>query len=187
MKRTIALIPLLTLVVLQSGCINFGPKDNVDFGQIESITDLEGVYQNAGEEDNKYADPARPTYLSSIIWPKAKDFNHKAVETIAVRAVGHDTLVVKAIGNGKTIKEGTFVEGKDFILRSGRIQLEWHLLPGHGAGNPLIGIYYEDIDLGLDQRGHGKFRVSGALAGLIYVIPMVLGGYDDVRFVKISD
>ncbi|MEK6640427.1 MAG: hypothetical protein AABZ17_07120 [Nitrospirota bacterium] len=50
-----------------------------------------------------------------------------------------------------------------------------------------VGPLYERDELGLDTKGHGKLSSQGGFVGLVYmVIPMAIGGYDDVRFVSLD-
>jgi hypothetical protein len=61
-------------------------------------------------------------------------------------------------------------------------------MAGFKVGEPLIGPYYENNVLGIDQTGQGKYRQEGAVAGLVYaLLPIALGSREDVRFVKIGD
>src|SRR5438093_1175367 len=103
------LLPLYCLVMLLDGCITTTrPPENVEFGNIETIRDLEGVYQNLGEGKQG----ATPVYLSAVIWPRTEGMIHAAVVAIEVRAVSDNTLVVRALKKDGVEKEDTFVEGK---------------------------------------------------------------------------
>lgn len=109
---------------------------------------------------------------------------------IEVRAIDERTLVVKALAKNAVIREDSFVEGKDFSLSSGRIKLkrQVHLSLAYPSGNPFIGPAYEEEELGLDEKGQGKYRQKAGFAGTAFlIIPVVGSGTDDTRFVKISE
>jgi len=171
--------------MLLGGCVTSGPSDSATFGHIEAIGDLEGTYRNLGEGGGG----TRPVYLSALIWPDAADIDHAAVVAVEVKASGSDTLCVKALGKDGTEKEGAFVEGKDFVVDAGRIRLKQVAgIAGFKVGEPLVGPYYESIEIGLDERGHGKYRQRFSAAGLAFlVIPIAVDGSDEVLFVKIGD
>jgi len=173
------LLSLVSLVLLLNGCFTSGPTDNVGFDKIETLRELEGVYQNLGEREQG----APPVYLSQVIWPKTAGIDHAAITTIEVRLLSHNTLRVRASRTDGIEKEDTFVEGKDFEIHSGRIRLKQKV----GFQNDLaIGPSYERDELGLDKKGHGKRSQQFGFVGLVMVIPMVLGGSDEVRFIRID-
>ncbi|TAM45794.1 MAG: hypothetical protein EPN55_07235 [Gammaproteobacteria bacterium] len=176
---------LIGSMLIISGCISSGPDNNAGFGHIEKIEDIEGIYKNSGEGRTS----SHTIYLSRIIWPKEKGLEHKDIETIHVRKIDNHTLVVKAVVNTVVKKESTFVEGKDFEIGNGRIRLNLGGgIAGLKAGEPLVGPYYESAELGLDSRGHGKYRKSFATAGLVYLfLPIAIGGNEDVRFIRLND
>lgn len=190
MKKIILLshlLPFFYLSVLQYGCVILeGPKDNSGFNNITSLSDLEGIYKNLGEGEKS----SSTIYLSSIIWPKLVSLDHQSIETIEVKLIERNALLVRAVGKTEIIYESTFVEGTDFDFDSGYIMLRQvlGLSLGYPAGNPFIGIIYEKRTLGLDQRGEGKFRMSGAVAGVAFlVLPMIGTGRTDVRFLRITE
>jgi hypothetical protein len=176
---------LLTGFVLIGGCVSVGPTNNVGFGRIERIEDLEGIYNNLGEASSG----SGPFYLSKIIWPKDDELDHKNIETIEVRKVTNEILKAKAVTNGAVKKETTYVKGKDFEISGGRIRLNiGGGIAGLKGGEPLVGPYYESAELGLDTSGHGKYRHSFATAGLAYLfLPIAIGGDEDVRFVRLKN
>lgn len=178
------LLPLLFIVVFLGACINSSPLDNADFGRIETVNDLEGIYQNLGEREQG----APPIYLSAVIWPKAAELNHAAVVTVEVNITGNNALTVKALRKDGVEKEDTFVEGKDFELHSGRIRLKRIAgIAGFKSGDPIVGPHYESVELGLDEKGHGKYKELGFVAGLAFlVVPIAVRGSDEVRFVRIG-
>lgn len=177
-------VPLFSLVLLLGGCITTGPTDNVGFGKIETIKELEGVYQNLGEREQG----APPIYLSQVIWPKTGGIAHAAIATIEVRSMSPSTLMVRASSKDGVEKEDTFVEGKDFEIHSGRIRLKQSFrIAGFRSGDPIVGPLYERAELGLDRTAHGKFRTQGGFVGLVYMlIPLAIGGNEEVRFVRID-
>jgi hypothetical protein len=180
----IRFIPLFSLVLLLGGCITTGPTDNVDFGKIETIRELEGVYQNLGEREQG----APPVYLSRVIWPEAAGIDHAAITAIEVRLLSPNTLGVRASSKDGVEKESTFVEGKDFEIHSGHIRLKQNVgIAGFKSGEPVVGPYYERDELGLDRKGHGKLSKQGGFVGLVMMlIPMAIGVSEEVRFIRID-
>ena len=178
------LLLLFGLVLLLDGCITTGPPDNVDLGEIKTIRDVEGNYQNRGEGEPG----TRPIYLSAQIWPNIVKMDHAAVETIEVKVVNDNTLVVKALRKDGVEKEDTFIEGKNFELHSGRIRLQQGVgFMGLKSGEPVVGPNFGRVELGLDKKGHGKLRTQGGFVGLVYmVIPLAIGISEEVRFVRID-
>lgn len=177
------IISLICIALMLDGCLISRPGNNVGFDNVEKIKQLEGIYSNLGEGGKGSA----PIYLSRLIWPNT-DIDHKSVVSIEVRAISGTMLVVKANGKNGGMHESTFAEGKDFELHSGRIRLKNKLaIAGFKSGEPMVGPYYENAELGIDQRGSGKYRMQGAVAGLVYLfLPLALGVNEEVRFEKIN-
>ena len=177
---------LLFLCVLGASCVLFtAPKNDVEFAIVKNISALAGTYQNKGETGGNVP----PIYLSSILWPDKK-LDHRAIETIRVKVASEKSLLVSALSGGQIVKEDAFVEGKDFRLISGQIQVANEIKTSwaYPAGNPFIGIMYGNRILGLDERGDGKLRSTEALAGTAFlVIPVAGGSRDNVRFPRVTD
>lgn len=164
-----------------AGCISSAPVNNTDFGRIEKIEQLEGVYKNSGEAPT-------PFFLSRIIWPNEKELIHALIDTVEVRKVGSKTLMIRAIGEGVVKIESTFIKGIDFEIEDGRIRLNQHIgVFGFQKGDPFLGPYYESSVLGLDTTGQGKFRHRIGMIGLLVIFPIAMGGDEEIRFVKIKD
>lgn len=179
-----AAMSMLAAVVI-TGCISANPEFNSDFASIDGLKTLNGVYRNRGE----CAEGISPTYLSALVWPSAADIDHPAIATVVVRATDEHSLQILAYSADDLVKRAHLVQGRDFTLRSGRIRLRRGLhMAGLHVGDPMIGPYYRQDELGIDQAGHGKYRTKGAVAGLVYaVLPFALGVKEDVRFVRIRD
>lgn len=162
-----------------TGCFT-GPSDNAGFGNIQDLAQLDGTYRNLGDSGN----PQARVYLSEIIWPEDTSLPHKSIGAIEVRETAAGTLTVKALRRGTVIKEDTFVEGVNFTLQSGRILLK------RGMSFPndnIAGAAYTQIDIGIDARGQGKYRESGAFIGVGLLIPVAIMGSSDVRFERLHD
>ena len=109
---------IFAAAILLSGCFTTGPVDNLPFGEIEQLSDIDGVYENFGESG------LAPMWLSQLIWPDVEDLNHDGIELIEVRAVDDVTVAVTATASDAAIvRHETFVEGEDFDLSNGSIQL----------------------------------------------------------------
>jgi len=180
MKKTQKFIILILLSLLgPASCIHDGPINNSDFGQITSIRDIEGRYQNLGEGSPS----SIPIYLSHIVWPNDKVIDHKSIDAIDVKVVNPDRLLVTAFSGDVMIKQKEFVEGVDFKLQSGRLQLGGKM---RGVNDNVAGVGHEKSEIGLDQRGQGKYRDSAVFGGIALLIPIMVGGHSDVRFPKIT-
>lgn len=174
------------VATMLGGCFTSAPPGNLDFAEIGQLSDLDGVYRNLGEA------PSLQLRLSELVWPDAEDLDHAAIERIDVRAVDAETLAVTATDKGgAVIRRENFVEGEDFKIRDGAIQLRKRMVgtPADAeAAAHFLGMGYEDVDLGLDQAGHGKYRSKGMVAGTVFIfIPIAAGGSDEVRFRRLSD
>lgn len=186
MARLFNLIALCFSVAM-TGCVAFSsPPGNVAFDQIETLEDLEGLYQNLGEGGWR----TKPFYLSMLIWPRSSERDHGIIKVIEIRAGSEKTLVIKALDGQSLIKEGTFMEGKDFKVHSGRIQLNRMGLVFHpkGGDDPVVGPGYDSAELGLDRKGQGKYQEINALAVLVYsFFPVGVVERKEIRFVKLKD
>ena len=176
------LLGLTVATLLLQGCIYARPFGNAPFADIKSIAELEGVYRNLGEQKQG----STPIYLSGLIWPERKD--HASVSTIEVNALDGKTLLVRAHGSAGVLKEEQFVEGRDFELRSGRILLKKQVgfIGLIESEAHMAGPTYEQEEIGLDGRGHGKLTRRQAIVGLVMMIPMAMGVREDVRFVRVD-
>jgi hypothetical protein len=175
-------LALFCLVLLFNGCNSYRPTDNVGFDKIETLKELEGVYQNLGEGEQGNLS----VYLSQMIWPKSEGIRHDLITTIEVRLLSPRNLGVKARSRVGVEKEDTFVEGTDFEIHSGRIRLK-HSVGSAGDKYPILyGPYYERHELGLDTKAHGKLRKHEGFVGLLMVMPMAGVMTEDVRFVRID-
>ena len=175
-------LTLAAFVLLVQACITAGPPGNVRFANVENVAALEGVYQNLGERH----DAAPPVYLSALIWPEGLD--HRSITTVEVRALDRRTLAVKANSKEGVAKEGTFVEGRDFELSSGRIVLKKRVgfIGLIESEAHAVGPTYEQRELGIDRKGHGKLSQQQTIVGLVMMIPMAIGTREDVRFRRID-
>ena len=176
------LFPLFSLVLLLNGCNSYRPTDNVSFDKIETLKELEGVYQNLGEGEQGHL----PVYLSKVIWPKPEGIRHDLITTIEVRLLSPNSLGVRARRGVGVEKEDTFVEGKDFEIHSGRIRLK-HGFGSAGDIDPILyGPYFARHELGLDTKAHGKLRKQEGFIGLLMVVPVAAVMSEEVRFVRID-
>ncbi len=178
--------------ILLSGCyFRSGPPANVGIDDIEQLNDLDGVYQNLGEggpdTDTTYLTDT--IYLSEIIWPDATSYDHLRIERIEVRAIDAASVAVTAFGwNGVVKKQENFVEGEDFTLNDGKIQMYGDVAGILSTKVGAVGVFSEGVELGIDKTGHGKYRGTGSYVGTAFVvIPVAGGARDDIRFERLSD
>lgn len=176
--------PIAALVAcLLVGCVS-APPQNQPFSDVQDLGNLAGTYNNVGNPSG---------YLTTLLWPSARDFflvgeaevPHSAAKSIRVKVSGK-VVLVEAIAHNCVIGSRTFTEGQEFQLSEGRILLRKETAVIHpGAG---IGPSYDKLELGLDTKGDGKIRSTGAFVGLLLtMIPMA--GYEqrDVRFARVTD
>ncbi len=186
MKQINNFLFLLWITSIFSGCVGWidsKPENNVDFAMIEQLSDLDGTYQSQGEVESGEAFSS----LSWLIWPD-KELDHKAILNIEVKAINDTTIQVKGMGAEGVVKESILVQGKDFKLKSGRIQIRRGAqVSGFKRGEAFIGPVYENIELGLDQRGDGKYKSGNFAAGLVFsVVPFAFGGSEEIRFKRVK-
>ena len=175
----------LIVVGLLGGCFASRPQGHVGFAKAKRLGELSGTYRNLGEGDPK--ETATKHYLSEIIWPGLFDPD-SSIATIEVRVSGDTGLAMRALGDsGLAVKEQTFVAGKDFQFRSGRLRIYARSsVPSAESG----GLFYvhETMELGIDQKGQGKQKRTESVIGAAYlVLPIALRSTTEVRFVRIGD
>ncbi len=178
--------------ILLSGCyFTSGPPANAEFDPIEQLNDLDGVYQNLGEggPDTATTYLTDTIYLSEIIWPDAVVGDHLQIERIEVRTIDAGSVAVTAFGwDGVVKKQENFVEGVDFTLNDGKIQMGRDVSGILSAKVGAVAVFSEGVELGIDKTSHGKYRGKGSYVGTAFVaIPVAGGARDDVRFERLSD
>jgi hypothetical protein len=177
--------------LVAAGCVfSSAPPDNLDFAPVTDLRQLDGRYRNRGQG----APGEAPRFLSVLVLPTAVGVDHASIAVVEVRATDASTLTVRALGaEGAVVSEGTFVAGRDFSLEEGRLRLShrWALLsysPEYAPDDPLVGPRSETVELGLDLRGHGKYRSRFTGGGLVYlIVPVFFRDVTDVRFERIGD
>ncbi len=174
---------LIIFVSFITCCVSSGPINNAEFDSGGNLSDLQGVYRNKGDA----GEGTLPIYLSRVIWADDKELVHENIDTIEVLESENNVLIVKAMSEKKLLKEEQFQLGKDFLFENGSITIDREGgVAGFKGGEPMLGLYYGSTSLGLDQKGHGKLRSSGAAVGMVYLfLPLALGAQDDVRFERI--
>lgn len=173
-------------VLLLTGCVTKkGPINNSDFELTNTLDDLQGIYRNKGDTGNSDYD----IYLSKIIWPSDASLNHEQIDLLQVEAINKISLMVTAIGDGKTVYKAQFYQGKDFSFENGRIILNHEGgVAGFKTGEPLLGLYSGKVILGLDKKDQGKFRSSSRVIGMAYlIVPVAVKAMEDVRFERIKN
>lgn len=177
---------LLSALLLLGACVSTtsAPGDNRPFAAIGSLQEISGVYKNKGEGDERY----RPLYLSALLWPGDETLHHADIETIVVSETAAGVLEVSARTAQQTVKSGRYVEGKDFRIEDGRLLLGTQTgMAGLKTGEPLLGAYRHEVELGLDTTGQGKARQHGWAAGLAFLlIPIAADSTEEVRFLRLS-
>jgi len=181
---------LLILAALLPGCGASMPPNNVGFARLSTIRDLQGSYENRGELAEGVN--SGPRYLSAVIWPEANgtglgrpDIPHARIETIVVEVVGDTALLVRALAGDEVVKEETYVQGRDFQFQSGRLVLRRGYRSDVGRDSPVLGGTHTSVELGLDEQGQGKYKMTETSAGLAYlVIPFIGGQTWEARFVR---
>lgn len=173
MKPFGALIVML-LIGPGVGCaLSTGPKDDTGFDAAKDLQALGGCYRNNGEGDDQ-------RYLSAVIWPR-EGLDHPRIKAIHVAFEKPQSLRITAVGTGEAIKESIFVEGKDFHLASGRIEVKSDAITSfaYPAGNVFIGVGNESRVLGLDKHGNARMQESASFAGTAFLVIPVAGHVRD--------
>lgn len=180
------LLLVLFISLLLMGCATSSkPADNTEFANLQTLRELEGTYQNLGLRQEK----TPPFYLSSIIWPAPSQLDHASILTIEVRVPSEHTVLVRASSEQGVEREDIFIEGRHFELTSGRIRLKQkNGIAGLKSGEPIIGVYYEGVELGLDQKGNGKYHNKSGVIGLVYsFLPLAFSSSEEIKFVKLGN
>lgn len=172
----IAMACLLAAAV--GGCaVSPLPESDPGFAAVEEIQSLAGCYRNRGDGDD-------PRYLSAVIWP-SQALTHADIVAIKVEFEGPRGLRVSALTSAGIARQALFLEGEDFHLTSGRIEVKADTTASlaYPAGNVFIGAIHETQALGLDPRGDARLQEGAAFAGTAFlVIPMAGDVQDAFRF-----
>lgn len=165
------------------GCaLSTAPKNDTGFAAVKDLESLTGCYRNRGEGDGV-------RYLSAMIWPK-ENLEHESITAVKVGFERPRSLRVEALGSEGIAKEGIFVEGTDFQLTSGRIQVQSDTVVSfaYPAGNVFIGAGHQSRSLGLDSRGDARMQESVTFAGTAFlVIPMAGNAKEAYRFPRLQE
>ena len=180
------MITCLLTALAAAGCtFSSAPPRNIAFATVTDLHQLQGRYRNRGLGGAE----EMPMFLSGLIWPADSALDHTSIDAIDVDAPSASTLTVRAIDAQSTVvKESTFVEGRDFELEAGRLRIKRRgALLGEAPDDPLVGPRMEEVELGIDLRGHGKYRSTFTAAGLVYLlVPVAVHGAQEVRFERID-
>jgi len=186
MNKLIQCNTFLIFIIFLSGCFSYAPSDNYPFAKIKRLKQLNGIYQNRGidEKDHLSTPNTKRYYLSKIIWVKDEKMNHKAIDIIQIKTISDNKLSIKALNNNRIVKEKIFLQGTDFSLSSGKIQLanSW------GVPLPIVGVGHVNNKLGLDQRKNGKYKKETMVCGLFaLLLPMFFKITEEIRFQRINN
>ena len=174
---------LVFIVLLVVGCATIGPINNEEFDKVGNINKIEGVYKNLGES----GDPNKIYYLSEIIWPNDRNIQHEQIETIVIRKVDKKSISVEGMRGSRVIKSSILVVNKDYELTNNGINIKTIIMPSleYIPGVPFIGLSVQNVTLGIDKNGDGKYRDQTSKAGVAYfIIPVASSIMQDVRFKK---
>jgi len=161
------------------------PDRNKPFSETYDLKEYEGTYKNRGEPYG---------FLSRVLWGgdyspfsasvsmgKNQDEDIKFIQI----NVKDKKIILSAIGEKCVLFTKVYLEGTDFNINDGQINLTSNI--GHTLDdrNVVIGVKSHSVSIGLDTDGHGKFKSSGSDIGLAYfIIPVAVGGTEEVRFRK---
>lgn len=177
-------IGVVALLIVMACVSKKGPVNNSEFAADHTLTDLQGIYRNKGDAGTSDYN----IYLSKLIWPSDEVLDHEHIDYVEVLLHNNNMITLMASREGKLVKEGQFFMGKDFSFEKGRIVLNREGgVTGLKTGEPLLGLYSGKVTLGLDKKGHGKFRSSSKAIGMVYlIIPVAVKTLEDVRFERIE-
>jgi len=183
LMKHFCIIIILLLVGVSLGCaLSTTPKDDAGFGAVNELKSLAGCYRNRGEGESV-------RYLSAVIWPK-EQLAHEQILAIKVVFEEPRSLRVSALGPKGTTNEEIFVEGTDFHLSTGLIQVQSDTVASfaYPAGNVFIGAGHQSQSLGLDPRGDARMQESAIFAGTAFlVIPIAGNVSDSYRFPRLQE
>jgi hypothetical protein len=182
MKHYRIVMAMLLVGASLSCALSTAPKNDAGFKTVKDIKSLAGCYQNRGEGEGV-------RYLSAVIWPNDQ-LAHEQILAIKVVFEGPRSLRVTALSSEGTAKEGIFVDGTDFHLASGRIQIQSDTVASfaYPAGNVFIGAGHQSQLLGLDPRGDARMQESATFAGTAFLVIPMAGNVSDVfRFPKAQE
>ena len=170
-------ILIIVLAAFMPGCVYVTkPYQDSGFAKAESLSQLEGCYENCS---NEY-DGSAPICLSRVIWPKLFDSENKPDE-IHVEAKNESELAVTAYKLGSEVEKSLFKEGEHFTFTKGRIELKRKNIfhrssdePGD-VGNIYFGFITNKVILGIDSEGEGRVRESSLIAGTFLLIFPAVG------------
>lgn len=99
-------ILFIFFIFITTGCVTkSGPLNNADFESELTLSDLQGIYRNKGDA----GDIGYDIYFSRIIWPNDTEIAHEKIDRVKVRQLNNSTIIVTALSDGKTAKEGQFL------------------------------------------------------------------------------
>lgn len=175
--KTILIVLLLFSLTLCGCTHHIAPENNKGFQRTTELNHIAGTYKNFGDPKGS---------LSNILW--GDEVSHGDIDLIQVSVSGKH-VVVNAIKNGCVFYVKEYVEGRDFVIKGGRITLNRDIaILSRGPGDPLAGPSIYTIELGLDTEGHGKYQSREYLAGLMFMmIPVAGSDTTDIRFSRVEE
>lgn len=159
------------------------PPDDRPFATESPLASLSGCF---GEEGQAAAGERVPM-LSAWLWP-GEPFDD-AIAFVAFEPVEGSALDVRAWSTGRVVRTRRLLTAEartgPFRIRGGT----W-FPPFTGPGDepaPLVGVYGERVELGLDTRGDLEIRRKDWVFGLVYLlVPVLMTDEQQVRFPRVA-
>jgi hypothetical protein len=175
------LIGLTSLLIL--GC--FGTKvdrlsEGTRFREIRTTADMTGVFRNQGHSARKEWQPL----LSDVLFP-GKKFEEQPGE-IRFRSKMPSGLRCEALSYGKTLAVNELLDGRDFRITDGGIQLDPKFLePILSAAG--IGVATESSLIRLAETGDAVLSSRGGALGLmLFIVPFGMTESQDALFERLE-
>ena len=175
---------LWALAGLYACVMSTGPTEEIEAIEFDDVHALErfvGYYRNRGDAG---PDAETEIFLSELIWADRK-LSHPSIKFLKVTLERSDALRVTAIREGESLPSEVFVKDRDFVMDKGRISLGSDTEGITGA--MVAGVSRTRAWLGIEETGHGVYRRSASVGGLVWVVIPVVGlDRRDVRFEHVA-
>jgi hypothetical protein len=178
------LIIIAFACVLVSGCVGFSvdkmPR-KTRFREISKPEDISAVFRNKGTVD----DGASAPQLSSSIFP---EINFSGTpDQIRFRNRPPSDLICEAISQGKVVASRELVQGRDFHIAGGGLQLV-QKFPYSFLGEGVVGIEKYSLTLRLTESGDIVMMHRDSEVGMIlFVLPMATVHAWDTVFKRVPE
>lgn len=181
-------LPPLLLTIFLSGCIaTVSPINNMEFKQMESYQDIDGIYDN---NDNG-SKTGGMTWLISQTAPKRVLIDAVGLRETSykrngfVKVVSTDKKIVfSEYSDNKRMNTINLIKGEDFILKDGGLLLH----EGFIFSDVFAGFNWSSYKIGLDRSGNLKYSSREWAVGLAYLLfPLAFWEQTEMIFNRVGE